>query len=65
MTVPFIFIVNPLTEGGRGATVNFVRVKVIFTKLLGLLEPKRLVPIPIKIEGRAVRGRDQRKRPRR
>jgi hypothetical protein len=25
-----------------------VRVKVIFTKLLGLLEPKRLVPVPIK-----------------
>ncbi len=49
MTVPFIFIVNPLTGGRSGATVGFVRVKVIFTKLLGLLEPKRLVPVPIKI----------------
>jgi hypothetical protein len=49
MTVPFIFSVNPLTGGRPGATVMLVRVKVIFTKLLGLLEPKRLVPVPVKI----------------
>jgi hypothetical protein len=52
MTVPFIFIVNALTRGVRGATVSLVRVKVIFTKLLGLLEPKRLVPVPVKIRKR-------------
>jgi hypothetical protein len=49
MTLPFIFIVNPLTRAGSGANLCLVRVKVIFTKLLGLLEPKRLVPVPIKI----------------
>jgi hypothetical protein len=49
MTLPFIFIVNLLTGGRRGGTVSYVRVKVIFTKLLGLLEPKRLVPVPVRI----------------
>jgi hypothetical protein len=49
MTVPFIFIVNALTRVGHNATVRHVRVKVIFTRLLGLLEPKRLVPVPVKI----------------
>jgi hypothetical protein len=49
MTLRFKFIVNPLTRGRPGANLTPVRVKVIFTNLLGLLEPKRLVPVPIKI----------------
>jgi hypothetical protein len=49
MTVRFMFIVNPLTGARRGVNVIPVRVKVIFTKLLGLLEPLRLVPVPVYI----------------